>query len=732
MAYKQIKMGLKNEGNLVQLIEAALKNESLTAVQGQENFSGFSSKFDLARVQGAESQSLNGMLATRLNDKNYAAFQSSFGRSSNVAPSELKDIVERTESFYGTVDGLEGFSMQNYEGSETTVKALNMALNAQSHLQTPGAEALFATLTVRYEDEGVLMKVRAAGLGTYAYGNSAWQSASELQPIFGLLRSGKMFAESALAVHPVYPESDTDDTRELFVLAADRAPWTATYMEADALGRENHLTSFLKVPSVIPNFLGLCQTPGQRPYTATDEIESNSLTGNTLQLTAKIKGVVTTFFINTKAMSNNTFIPTSNGQSSDDRKMSILLNRHNGFAIQDKAGLDVGETIFADLKAAGYRPLLDVSMDGNYQRQKNVMRLNGGQISIAALEHIVTGNVITRDRADDAQKVLFRTLTDGSVTGIEITGNVTNNSRGNFGYRIEVFDADKHLSVKRGDPVSVKYPIDKQDVNQGSLDYAIEQMSVAINNQCSRKAFDMAKEHLAYITSIDGHAVVSNNQGSNVLPGMHYVQASAVNRQITLADVVSTQDSTGVLEAVCAVFTNEISDIVSALTTKSGIAAIAEYGGATSPKWNIIAHQNLCRFLLRLGDARTLGPLTTMKAVETNFDSQIGEILIVTQNDSTSDYINPLGGVGVVVSKENIVVQGNVTRDQQDFGVVMTIPTYKHWALNPIIGSLKITDAAEFLGDNGLLTKLAKQRIAVEGLGAALTEIKEAIEAGKP
>jgi hypothetical protein len=171
------------------------------------------------------------------------------------------------------------------------------------------------------------------------------------------------------------------------------------------------------------------------------------------------------------------------------------------------------------------------------------------------------------------------------------------------------------------------------------------------------------------------------------------------------------------------VFLNEISDITAALNTKSGLAAIAEYGGTDKIEWTVVVHQNLSRFLMRSGDARSIGPTVPMNIVETNFDSMIGQILIVPKNNSTNEFINPLGGIGVNVSKENIVVQGNVTRDSQDFGVVMTMPTFRHWPLNPIIGSLTIEDARDFLGDEGLLTKLAVHRVAVVGLEAGLDKV---------
>ena len=732
MAFKAIKTGLHNEGNLFAAIRSAVANTGFGAVVGAESLTDFNNKLSSGNVAGTESIKLDKLLTDKLNPKTFTAFSGAMARGSNVPEGDMIEIVKRTEQMYSSIGGLEGFSMQNFKGSEADIKAANMTLNAQSHLQTPAAEALFSTVTVKYEDEGALLLVRAAGLGNYAYGNSAWQQASELRPIFGLLRTGDMFRDEVLATYPVWPEEDDSDLRELFVDEAVMAPFDATYPENDAYGRQNHLTNYLRVPSNIPNFLGLCEAPGQRAWTSTDELESNSISADAIIISGTLESTAVNFFINTKSMSNNTFTVTSNGQGSDDRQMGMFLRRFEGFQVLDKTGARVGETLFAAFKTAGFEPLLDATLNGNFNRQTNTMRLSSGSAAVSALREIATGNIIEYARANDTQKALLRSLKGGSVTGMKQSSNVNNISRGNFGYRIEVFDANKKLSVRRGSPVSVKYPISKDDVNQDSLDYAINQMSIAINNQCSKKAFDIANEHLRYVTSIDGHPVVGNNQGSNVLPGQHYVTAAAVNRELTLEDTVSSVDSTGIFEAVSAVFTNELSDITAALNTKSGLAAIAEYGGTTAPKWSIIVHQNLSRFLMKTGDARTLGPLTSMKIIETNFDSQIGQILIVTENNSTSDFINPLGGIGVMVSKENIVVQGNVTRDQQDFGVVMTLPTYRHWPLNPIIGSLRILDAEKFLGDEGLLTKLGKQRVEVVGLQSGMQALTDATLANNP
>ena len=114
---------------------------------------------------------------------------------------------------------------------------------------------------------------------------------------------------------------------------------------------------------------------------------------------------------------------------------------------------------------------------------------------------------------------------------------------------------------------------------------------------------------------------------------------------------------------------------------------------------------------MRSGDARITAS-EDFNIVATNFDSMIGKILIVPQNDSTEDRINPLGGIGVNVAKENVVLHGNVTRGNQDFGVMMTMPCYLHWNLNVIVGSLVIEDAADFLGDAGVFFKLGGVKVS--------------------
>lgn len=715
---KQLTTSLNGGKNLFAEIRASLTAGGLSTVSGNESYVDFSKT--LSSFEGNESLLLAGNEGLLKNFKGgtYDIAQSILGKGRDYRqiPGDLERIFKQAGDELNTVIGGEGFSMQNFGGKEQDIRAANLTLNAQSHLQTKAAEALFATIGVKYQDEGAELVVRAAGLGHYAYGNTAWQSASELRPIFGLLRTGEMFKDEVLSVHPVYPADDAAEERVFFAPASLVAPTDISYMQGDAYGRSEHETQMFAVPVNIPNLLALTQVPGQRPWTSTDEIESNSISVKKIGIKGKIGATDVAFFVNTASMSNNTFAPASNGQSSDDRQLMLRIKQHPGFAITDKDGVNVGETIFATFKQAGYEPMLSAQLVGHFQRQTNEFTLQSGAVTIYGLREINNPeNIIVVGRADSAQRALIKSLTGATVVAAQTSQNVNNTNRGNFGYRIEVFDAKKHLSVQRRSPVSVKYPISSDDVNQPSLDFALTQMSIVINNQCSKHAFDKASEHIDYITSIDGAPVVGNSQGSEVLAGQHFVTATAVNRKLKLATVVSAIGSSDVFSAITAAITNEIGDIVAALNTRSGLAAIAEYStGNTKNRWTVVVHQNLSRFIMRPGDARTIGPVDNLDIVETNFDSEIGRMIIVPTNDSTNEQINPLAGIGVVVTKENIVVQGNVTRDQQDFGVVMTLPTYKHWPLNVVIGTLTIEDAGEFLTDEGLISKLARQRVTVD------------------
>lgn len=687
-------------------LEKQFSNGTLAALTGHEALSAVGTK--LNSLTGFEElhsnpnvQRVVSSVATRTQVQ-YEDLYASAGPSN--APS-LQSELNRIWSG-------EGFSLQQSRGSEKTMKAINVALNAQSQLQTEAAEALFRTITIPYDVEHIDLVVRAAGLGTYTSGANAFQRASEMRPIFGLLRTGEIFTNDSLRVYPVYPEEASDPARQKFVPEAEFAPFDVTYPTGDAYGREEHRSSMLVVPVKIENLLGLTQAPGQRNWTSTDELEASAIMIERVKINARFNGKDIVFFVNTSTMSNNTFGVTTTGQTSDERALSLVVKNLPASAILNKDGASA-EALFEDMQALGYQPLLSFSLKGSIQRQSNEFELSSGSVSITAVAELADASgrpIPLADIQEAPVKNMAMTL-NGIVSGAKPRLNVNNTSQGNFGYRLEVFDARKQYATRRREPVSVKYPVSKDDVNPESLDDAIEHMSIVINSQCSRDAFNEAASHLEYIKSINGQGVVSNQQGSNVLPGQHYVTATAVTRKLTIGEVVSVTKNEDLFVAVCAALVNEVSDMVAALETRSGIASIKEYGAINDMDWHLVTHQNLARFFIRPSDIRTIGGWSRVTVKATNFDDMVGQCYLVPADKSTGDSINPLAGIGVNVVKENIVVQGNMHRDQQHYGVLLTVPSYRHHALNPVIGHLIVTDAHELLTDEGLISGLAKLRI---------------------
>lgn len=703
MTLKDVRASVRLSGNLVKETLDLINNKKFSALSGMESF-------------GAAEQQLNGFsnaesgvsafgrgLKQNVNASNFSAIASSMGRT-DYLDAVKNDITDSDVRAMAKREGLEGFTMNNFEGSSATTKAVNIVLNTQTRLQTAAAEQLYKTIQIKYEDEGVRMNVRAAGVGSYVNGANAWESMTELTPIFGVLRTGDLFKDDLLRIYPVFPEEESDDNYDLFLDPTIKPATPANYASGDAYGRQDHLTQMLAVPASIPSLLGLCQAPGQRGWTDTDDIESASIRITEVGVEGTLDGTKIQFFIDTSSMTNTNMAPTSIGQNSNDRDVDISLRHVAASQIVDDEGASA-KALFQAFYTAGYEPNLHIRMTGRYNRQTTALSLTTGKVVIESLTRLSDGARITHVNGTDAEKVLMRKLQGSTVNGATPEMNLTNANNGNFGYRLEVYDANKELTTNRQTPVSVKYPVRAEDVNKESLDDAISYMGVTIQTRCSRKAFDEAFNHFDYLRSIDGQPVVDNNTGGNDLPGRMFCRPAAVLRSLRIQDHISSPDNVDVFENICALVLYEIQDIAAALEFKSNIAAINEYSGVEKTKWTVIAHQNLARFLMRVGDSR-ISALQNFEIVPTNFDLMIGKIFIIPTNDSTEDRINPLAGVGVNVAKENIVLHGNVTRGTVDYGVMMTMPCYRQWNLNVLMGRLDILDAVDFLDDNGVFSKL--------------------------
>ncbi|UVD32112.1 capsid and scaffold protein [Vibrio phage phiKT1028] len=697
-------LGSSNAG-IYQSIKNSLTNGALDTLSGMESFSSAANALDAVAgnesFRGAAGEYFKGMSG----EQKHAVITATQRALSGNAVAGLESLIESERA----VAGLEGFSWAQSSGTSTETKAASITLNALAHRQTDAAEAMFKTVSIPYEAEQLEYTVRTSGLGRYIYGASAYDSASQLQPVTSLLRQSKYFLDDTLELHPVYPAASESPARKLFVDAADFAPWEQSYSQADALRRNTHETSFLRVGKAVPNLLGLSEVPGQTPYdSSTDEIEANSITVQKVLFKVTVDGTDHVVVLPTFNFTNSSFGVSSIGHSSDDRNLNMTVKGLPVTAFTDKDG--EASTAFDALQAAGAKAFFGFNLSGTFQRQNYSIQTSASDLNLEYIElDGVKHNAATKNTA---VKALFAKFAEGEVIGWLPSYNHNNVNRTNFGYRVEVFDAHKVMNVRRETPISVKYPVDKNDVNEGSLSFAIDEMNTILQAQTTAKAYKAAEGHIARVASLNGHAIVGNEQSASVMAGMHFVNASYLNRKMKLADAVSALDSTTVLEAVEKTITMNITEICAALSTISGLAAISEYR-RVEKKWTIIGHQNLSRYMIRQGDARTLGNGISFKTIDSNLDDMIGKFYIIPESETTDSNIDVIGGMGVMISKEHQVIQANLTRNNADFGIVITQPAYKHHSVCPIVGVLEIEDAANAISEEGLIRYLNAQRVNV-------------------
>lgn len=694
--------------NLVDNIDNALQKGQL------QNLNADSSHDSFASVCGSESFNMDARsVLTGMNDAQRKAFLGVVDRAQNnklsLASSDRADLSKELSSVAGT----EGFSLVNKSGDMEVKQAPSIALNALSHRQTDAGEAFYKTVTIPYTCEQIKYQVRSAGLGRYVYGASAYERSSELTPVTAILRDSDFFLEDSLKLQPVFPE-DGGKTAEMFVASADWTPWDVKYDQSDVLHRGAHKTSFLSLPANIPNLLALSQTPGQVAFDISDEIESNSikLTDVLVRFTMGTESTKTVVRLHTADMSNTSVGPSSQVQSSDDRVMPFVARHLRAEQFLEKTGGLKGTTpttALDGLKADGAIPYFDLQLTITFNRQNNQATALPGLVTLSKIEK--DGITYLANTEDTTIKALFDLYKGGVLIGAHLDYNTNNLNNTNFGYRVETYNAEKQMGVRKWTPVSIKYPIDPRDVNQEALNFAVENMAVIINNEMSASSVTAAKKHLVALERINGAPIVGNNQGSNVLAAQHFIQPCVVQRVTTIKELTSSQNSQDTMANVAAGILNVISEIVAALTTNSGLAAIQEYNGEKEQTWDVIVHQNLYRYMFRNGDSRSLGHGHKANFIPCNFDSTKGEIFIIPSTKTSGDSIDPMGGVGVTLSKEDIVVEAKMTRDNKDFGLLMTCPSFQQHSLNVIMGYMKLTDADAAMTNDGLIHTLQAQKV---------------------
>lgn len=217
---------------------------------------------------------------------------------------------------------------------------------------------------------------------------------------------------SSQHLFPVYAEGS--NTSVFFVDPATVPPAIVSHAKDDDYGRKGHETQFLKVPLDVPNYMGLCHEPGQKPWTPMDEIDGARMRVLSL-LVHQVSEGGKSFFIPTQSMTNTSFVQSPEGNHL--YLLNLRMLHYGGFNVENFAHEKVGEELFANFKAAGFEPLFNISMAGSYDRQRNRLRLTDNSSKLSGLRNIETLEYISPDKATQEQLALMK-----SVKGVFVGG----------------------------------------------------------------------------------------------------------------------------------------------------------------------------------------------------------------------------------------------------------------------------------------------------------------------
>ena len=215
---------------------------------------------------------------------------------------------------------------------------------------------------------------------------------------------------------PVYEEGK--DTAQFFVSPAVVPPAIVSFGAGDRYGRKGHFTQYLAVPLEVPNYVALCQEPGQIPWDHLTEINPSSLQVLGLIVSLKVNGVELYFPIDTQTFSNASFVRAPEGQVMWNLNMRVM--NIGGFAVEDFKHEKAGEDIFADFLTAGYEPMLKVTLTGSFDRQRNTLRLASIPCGLRALRNVDTSEGIFEVNATEDQLTLLKSVTEVQVVGVRM------------------------------------------------------------------------------------------------------------------------------------------------------------------------------------------------------------------------------------------------------------------------------------------------------------------------
>lgn len=615
------------------------------------------------------------------------------------------------------VAGNEAFERNNAPINSTEAKAAGIMINKGTSNQLEAIEALYPTVAIGDDVDVYKYGVNVIGLSNYAGSKNATSLINQTQPICSILRDSNFMIESPLKIVPVYVEGS--DSAKLFVPETIVPPRTVIYSDADRLERPEHLTNYLKVGRSIQNYLGLCVVPGLPEFQQNDVIEPSSLKVEKLLVKFQMKDGTSQYArLDLTNVTNTRFAGMDTATDANDSFLNLPLKSLTlDMFFDPKADVSnpadrTPSDVFDDIKAAGYEGTLDGTLSATFNKNGNRLDVRGGDLVFGWM--IKDGTRYFARETDNAElKTLIDEFDQITFEGYILSANLTNSNRLQFGYRLEIFTAVRALETNRRNPLSATYPLRKEDIYGPGFDSVVDEITNVVRAQVSAEGYRQAKGYIEHLITHNGYPIVGNDQnGTDVQPSRFFLNITGIRRTINLSKNVSTLDTMTAMDNISAYLVNELTELKAALETLSGLAAVDELNQSEKRNWLAITHQNLLRYIFRKGEGRTTGgDGDTIKAIATNYDEHIGKIWLVPESKTTQDSLDIFGGLGICLVKENIVTSGAVTRDNRDFGAIISLPTYQHHNIGCLVGELFIEDAEAALQSLGLISNVNKHQI---------------------
>lgn len=671
-------------------------------------------------LQGVESfASLFGAENFSLGEKGSFSYtqQQSILSTARVALSKGDDFVKLVNDQSSAIrmsKGFESFTAQLDEGAIARQKAVTVDLNAEANKQFAAAEAMYPTVKIGFGDQMITLPVDVAGVGNYNIGGNANDAYEDMRPIASTLTDSKFNMGDELKVVPVFVDNENDPGYDKFVSKADWAPRDEVYDPEDLLGRETHKTNFLRMTR-IGNIMNLCNAPGAAKFQADDEIEATATRVKRVLIRIKTKDGEGVYALDTVNYPGNAMRVGGGVNSKSERQLVIKTINTAPTALIDQKDKNA-EALFASL--GKNKPYLTWDLTMTYHRDTRTLSPTAS--AEVVIHHIVdeNGNRLVAGASktpDDINALIRAQKVEATIIGFELDMVHNNKNISRFGQTIVYANSEKQYNVRSRTPIHVRYPMNNDDNNAEVLAKCVKAMGLMVSRNMTHDAFKHAIRHFDFLMENNNKKVVPINDNSNdVLPAQYFFTTVARQDSLNLKKSVSTLDTKDALGNIQASLVNKITDAITDIRVRSGFAGIKEVD-ARPEEYTIVAHSALAPFLITTGDVRTFGQNVKFKVIETNVDTEMDRFWIFPTSQTKDGNIDAFGGMGICVSRDLLVIEGDVRTPERQYRLLITQPSYQHHSIGCIAARIDIEDMAELMAEGGVLSSITRHLVDVQG-----------------